>query len=192
MNVWTEFHGNPPYSCWDISLKVKHCQPGKEKFRGSPKSSGFILWGMSVRTFHVNPSSSCWDISVWTDRTTKLPKHLLPQLCSPCVTEHNTNPPDSDGQLYMPSASEAHEAISIHKGRSPLIGFPGQMLAQLTKIAPYITHGFDLSTAEPGDTKRSKTRLVYSKDVSASRQRTSPCNLQLRPAWLWTVLELSL
>lgn len=69
-------------------------------------------------------------------------KHLLRLLCSPCVTEHNTTPPDSDGQLYMPIPQRLMRPFPSTKGEVRLIGFPGQMLSQLTKIASYITHWF--------------------------------------------------
>lgn len=52
--------------------------------------------------------------------------------------------------------------------------------------------GTDLKRVEPGDTQYSKMRLVYTKYVPVSGQMMFLSDLQLRPVWLWTVLELSL
>lgn len=54
-----------------------------------------------------------------------------------CVTEYIMNLPAVMDKYA--STSDTHVAISIHRGTRLLIGFPGQMLAHLTKIDSYIT-----------------------------------------------------
>ncbi len=60
MNVSAKFHGNPSYSCRDISLETTTSHGIREKVRGPLKSLGIILcipW-MSCTSFCANPSDS--------------------------------------------------------------------------------------------------------------------------------------
>ena len=115
---------------------AKHCQPGgraTDTIRGSPVSGGFILWRpwTSVLKFHVNPYNSCWDIhsSGAAPAETEPCEHLLPPLTT-CNREQHEPSWQWWTALYA-IPSEAHEAVSIHKRRTPpVIGFPAQMFAQ--------------------------------------------------------------
>ncbi len=143
----------------------------RRKHRGSPKFSQFILSGtwMSVPNFtaiHSIVVEIFQSGQKWWDQNRAMPLARLKNLSSfssahMCYKEQYEPSRQWWTALYA-NTSVAHEAISIHKGRSPLIGFPGQMLARLTKIASYITHWFWFVLSRA--TKYSKMRLVYTKD----------------------------
>lgn len=89
--------------------------------RGSPVSGGFILWRpwTSVLKFHVNPSNSCWDIQSRgaAPAETEPCEHLLPPLTMCNRAQHEPSWQWWTALYAIPS--EAHEAVSIHKRRTP-------------------------------------------------------------------------
>lgn len=109
-----------------------------------------------------------------------------------CDWVHN-EPSSSDGQIYICQYLR-HSCGHFHPQRDTTAYWfsradvsPSHKNRQL-----YNFTGSDLKRVEPGDTQYSKMRLVYTKYVPASGQMMFLSDLQLRPVWLWTVLELSL
>ena len=155
-------------------------------------SEGFILWRpwTSVLRFHVNPSNSCWDIKSRgaAPAETEPCKHLLSPLTTCNRAQHEPSWQWWTALYAIPS--EAHEAVSIHKRRSPRL-----LVFQRRCSASQLHNSLVLIWAEQSQEtpNTAGTRLVHAKkDLSANTQRTSSSNLPLRPAWLWTALELRL
>ncbi len=68
MNVFTEFHGNPPNSCWDTSLKtitfnVMVAQEKNQEINVKVIRIHCLGTTNICTKLYSNPSSRCWDIS---------------------------------------------------------------------------------------------------------------------------------
>lgn len=205
MNIFAKFHDNTLNSC-DISLKATHCQPGVgawDKARELLDSRSGEHEYLYVNILSVYPAVveifSSWP-KQWTGRHRAVPlvllkKHLLPLLCSPCVMEHNTKPPDVDGQLYMPIPQRLMRTFPSTKGEACLLVFQGRCSPSSWKTASYITHWFWFERSR-ASRHQNAAKLDWYTQRHVCQETTDEgrpqCNLQLRPEWLWTVLELSL